>query len=246
MIFSNRFGLVILAAVVAIAASLLFSRQTQSPAQSVPVAANSPTPGASPLINEAPTPSPSTSSVATPTPLVSSSSLSAQDREQLRVADDVLAKAADNDPRMDKELKVLSAPVQEQLRARYGQIKAESRNSKGTVVFLLGRNLKEPGDLDFLASVVSEPPCLSLADCTRPPSATGMNEDDHHNGGLSVALAYPQLVALHSVSRLIERTPNLSDQPLMKKKVLEFIQKGLASPTPEVAAAARELQRRLR
>jgi hypothetical protein len=97
--------------------------------------------------------------------------------------------------------------------------------------------------------VVSEPPCLSLANCSRLPPISGAadneDHDDDHNGGLAVALAYPQLVALHSVTRLLEQNPDLARQPAMKNKVSEVVQKGLASKIPEVAASAREVQRRL-
>ena len=76
-------------------------------------------------------------------------------------------------------------------RARYASLAPELLNQRGTVVFLLGRNKLDADDWAFLRAVVSEPPCLSLADCARAPRSGGSEAV-----GDAVTLAYPALVAL--------------------------------------------------
>lgn len=161
------------------------------------------------------------------------------DVQKLEIVNAILSSGADNDPRLDKDLRELSPALRERLRRRYREIPNEKRNSKGTLVFLLGRNLTEPADFEFMAEVVSETPCFSLSDCSQkfPKKMVGRSEEEDHNGGLAVALAYPQLVALHSVGRWLETGRE-------KSKVQQIIQKSLGSKVPEVVSAARELQKR--
>jgi len=122
---------------------------------------------------------------------------------QLRILEEILESRDDNDPRLDSEFARLSTRARERMRARYLSLPREARNERGTVVYLLGRD-PSLEDWDFLTRVVSEPPCLSLADCAKAPE----RDEPHPAMGDEVTLAYPALVALRQAGRALERDPS--------------------------------------
>jgi hypothetical protein len=111
--------------------------------------------------------------------------------------DEILASHDDNDPRLDSAFNALSAADKAAFREKYRALPREQRNQRGTVVYLLGKNLSTPEDWAFMAAVAGEPPCLSLADCAKP-SATAPELGD------AVTLAYPSLVALKQAERALK------------------------------------------
>lgn len=121
-------------------------------------------------------------------------------RAKLGILEDVLRSRNDNDPRLDLDFKELSIETRRLFRRKYRSIPPERRNERGTIVYLLGMNLRTEEDWAFLRSVVSEPACLSLADCSKTAdSAAGSLGDD-------VTLAYPSLVALRQAQRVLEES----------------------------------------
>ena len=111
------------------------------------------------------------------------------------VLDQILASRNDNDPRMDSELRTLDEATKDLFREKYQALALEKRNDRGTIVFLLGRNLKTEKDYAFFCDVLREAPCFNLADCRgNAPNISGA--DYHHDSGEQVTLAYPQYVAL--------------------------------------------------
>ena len=113
--------------------------------------------------------------------------VSGRDAAVLRTLDDILRSRNDNDPRLDSDFNALSPEAKRLLRERYAGLPRERRNELGTIVYLLGKNLSSAADWEFLRAVAAEPPCLSLADCSkRAPMGPGD----------AVTLAYPALVAL--------------------------------------------------
>lgn len=107
--------------------------------------------------------------------------------------DEVLASRNDNDPRLDTAFDGLSLAEKASFRRRYEELPRERRNERGTIVYLLGRNLAVPEDWAFLRKVVAEPPCLSLSDCSKKgPEAPEPGDE--------VTLAYPALVALRQAA----------------------------------------------
>src|SRR4051812_8841418 len=98
----------------------------------------------------------------------------------------------------------LSSDMKTALTKKYSQLTAESRNERGTIVFLLGRNITTPEDFDFLSKVVLETPCLSLNDCSQTDAPGRI----HDEGQTAVTLAYPQVVALKSLGDYLQRNPN--------------------------------------
>lgn len=118
----------------------------------------------------------------------------AEARVKLATLREILAKRGDNDPRLDRDFVALTPETKALLREEYRSYPAERRNERGTIVYLLGNNLKTPEDWAFLRDVAAEPPCLSLADCSKPSGEPGELGDE-------ITLAYPSLVAVRQAAR---------------------------------------------
>ena len=119
--------------------------------------------------------------------------------DTMQTLEEIFNSKNDNDPRLDSDFNDLSAQTKNLMRQKYREIPPERRNERGTIVFLLGRNLSSAQDWAFLRGVVSEPPCLSLEDCSKEiPS-----QEDAHESGIEVTLAYPQIVSLKMAQRAL-------------------------------------------
>lgn len=114
----------------------------------------------------------------------------------------ILMSRNDNDPRLDLDFNGLSTQDKRLFRKKYKEIAVEKRNERGTVVYLLGKNLKTREDWEFFRRVALEPPCLSLSDCSKKP-APGSDEEAT---GDEVTLAYPSLVALRQAGNAAEKS----------------------------------------
>lgn len=161
------------------------------------------------------------------------------DRAQLQTLNAVLSSGNDNDPRLDTELKELSPAAKALFQQKYASLPTEDRNGRGTIVFLLGRNITSESDVAFLHSVIQEEPCLNMANCKQP-----MRADDHgHSGetGMEVSLAYPQLMALKGLERLFQRDGNAA----LRADARETIHAATKSPTDKVAELARQLSAKI-
>ena len=128
---------------------------------------------------------------------------------------EILSAHADNDPRLDTELLHLDAPTKQLFRERYASIAREEQNDRGTIIFLLGRNIVDADDVQFLVSVLSETPCLSLENCGTPPARTNA-----HEAPSDMALAYSQAVSIVSFERFLTANPT-SD---LRGSILESLQ----------------------
>lgn len=142
--------------------------------------------------------------------------------------EELLRAGNDNDPRLDTAFEALDENERAAFRRRYAELPPESRNQRGTIVYLLGRNLRTAEDWAFLRRVVAEPPCRGLSDCAK--------EDGADEPGLSVTLAYPALVALEQAKR------GLAD-PAQRTEALALLRAAKASPAAAVAARAAELEK---
>lgn len=163
-------------------------------------------------------------------------------REQLRVLDEILRARNDNDPRLDRELRDWSEPAREALRTRYAALAPEDRNGRGTIVFLLGRELHTERDVEFLKEVIEEKPCLSLTDCARD-SAAAHPEDSHHEAGVEVTLSYPQLVALRALEKFLSVKEGFD--PKMREGAWAAIRAAKRSGVPPLVRKASEAEQRL-
>lgn len=170
-----------------------------------------------------------------------SSQLTLPEREQLKVLEDIFQSKNDNDPRMDQVLVNLSEPVKEALRKRYQELKPELRNERGTIAFLVGREVREgrgtPIDVEFLKSILLEKPCMSLADCSRVE--TGQSSEEEHLQGIYETTAnYPQLMDLRYLKQSLQ-SERLSNE--LRESVIRALESALHSPNPVVVLEAKKI-----
>jgi hypothetical protein len=164
--------------------------------------------------------------------------LQTRDLEQIRVLDEILESKNDNDPRMDRLLRDLSEPLKKELQQKYSRIQPEKRNDRGTVVFLIGREIAEgrgsTADLQFFKQVLLEKPCLSIEDCSKSP--TGQGPDEQHLEAIhETTIQYPQLMAIRYL-RIALNQGALS--PVMKEAVLAILESARQSPNDRVVSEA--------
>lgn len=166
---------------------------------------------------------------------ISTPAITAEDRKQAETLENILASHNDNDMRLDTDLKVLSAGAKELFRQKYEQLAPEKHNERGTIVFLLGRNLTQERDLAFLNKVLAEPPCRSMQNCASDPPHSG---DVHGDNGVDVTLAYHQLMALKGLERVLEA----GKANPQYEQALESVHKATQSPVAKVANMARAIE----
>ena len=127
-------------------------------------------------------------------------------QEKLEILDDVFQSRNDNDPRLDQDFNQLSLETKEALKQKYDSLVPEARNQKGTIIFLLGRNLSSSHDLEFLRHVLRESPCLSLDHCSTPD----VDQTAETSDSLKMTLEYPQIVAIKALQSYLDQTPDSS------------------------------------
>ncbi|MNJ94640.1 hypothetical protein D3C87_123420 [compost metagenome] len=129
--------------------------------------------------------------------------LSPDVQKQLSILGEIFSSKNDNDPRMDNELRVLSDDAKSALIKMYQQLPLENRNERGTIVFLIGRNLNNKKDYQFLKEVLLEAPCLSLQNCFQnmPNNTDSHDHQDHTANSMAIVLDYPQLTALKALQK---------------------------------------------
>ena len=146
---------------------------------------------------------------------------------------EILASKNDNDQRLDTDFRDLNETDKQELRKLYHSLASEDRNARGTVVFLLGRNLNSADDIRFLGSVLSEPPCLSLSNCSKATAHPDDRGEDH--GGMDdVTLAYPKIVALRSLENLLHE----EKAQKFRNEIVEALQAGSESEEKRISDAS--------
>lgn len=187
-------------------------------------------------------PEPTHSSETSPTTPSSVSSEPPADpkaEEQVRALEEVLKSHNDNDPRLDKDLKVLNDNAKMRFKDLYSKIPHEKRNDRGTIVFLLGRNIDSSKDLEFFKDVLNEAPCRSLDDCNKIETGGALKEnDEHQGGGYAVTLVYPQLVALKSLESFLKKHPEKN----LAEKTKDLIALAKHSTIPEINKMAESIE----
>jgi len=164
----------------------------------LPIAAPSAQPAAAPDYKTGPGPDTAAAPRQAALPVNTAARTPAQ---KLALLEEILLSRNDNDPRLDTAFNDLSLQDKRLFRRKYRQLPAESRNELGTVVYLLGRNLKTAEDWAFLREVVTAPPCLSLGDCSAESAA---KRDNHVAAGAELTLSYPALMALKRAERILQ------------------------------------------
>ncbi len=153
---------------------------------------------------------------------------------EVELVDQIIRSKNDNDPRLDTDLRVLSEEAKVALRSYYLSRPEEDRNGKGTVLFLLGRNLKGPEDVKFLADALKEAPCRSLANCSSEAVVLDHHESQHDTSP-EVTLAYPKVVTLNMFEKEL-RNPALTRE--MRAEILASIKASVNSEEPAVSKRA--------
>jgi hypothetical protein len=169
------------------------------------------------------------------TPPSSTSSEKALAEKKLEILNEIFKSKNDNDPRMDQDLKNLSTVDKVVLKEKYNQLPVESRNERGTIIFLLGRNINANEDLSFLDQVFSESKCMSLENCTKTSDESNSSE---HTGSTETTLAYPQIVALKALENYLAQNPQSAAG-------LEALKKASKSPIPLIAQMSARIAQRL-
>lgn len=150
---------------------------------------------------------------------------------------EILATKNDNDPRMDTDLKNLSNEDKDALVRMYQDLKSESLNDKGTIVFLIGRDMNRPEDAEFLKSVLSEEPCLSFDNC----GVTNPQTDPHMDAVNDVSLNYPQIVALNRMKTYLASQNIDNVNPTILNHLMDAVKIGQTSKVGTVQARSNEL-----
>jgi hypothetical protein len=168
--------------------------------------------------------------------------VSARDHELDALFVEILKTKNDNDPRMDTEFKHLSPGTKFLLKERYAAYPPEARNERGTIVFILGRDLPHSGtaeDFVFFDQVASEPPCLSLGDCGKAMKSAP--EDAHEESAIGVTLSYPQQMLVHTLADFITQNPDNA----LREEAIRSLQDLSRSPISSVAARAQRVLEQL-
>ncbi|NDG86032.1 MAG: hypothetical protein EBX52_13465 [Proteobacteria bacterium] len=173
--------------------------------------------------------------------------LTPEDQRKISVLTEILTTKNDNDPRMDTELKNLSPAAKTAIQKKYQETVSEKRNERGTLVFVLGREIKDASELGFFKEVLSEKACLSLENCEKPPGGHS-GEEEHLEAINETTANYPQLMAVRA---LVHRANELVDtgqegSPLYQS-ILDTLKAAQQSPNPKVvelsAQALNDLKR---
>ena len=160
--------------------------------------------------------------------------LTPNDQRKFVILLQILASHNDNDRRLDTEFKDLSSAVKHAMETYYEEIPSLKRNDRGTIVYLVGQNITEKSDVEFLRNVLMEKPCLSLSDCSKAAAPDGK---DNIQGINETTANYPQLTALQKYVdqyRLIMGDPK-ADHTL-GEKILAALKDSTHSPNPKVAS----------
>lgn len=170
---------------------------------------------------------------------------SVTDQAQLRVLDEILASRNDNDRRLDTAFNGLSESAKVLFERKYQSLPPEKRNERGTIAYLLGKNISSARDVSFLGDILNEPPCLSLSDCSGARSERSA-APSHEEPGVSTTLAYPQLVVLFQFDRWLNSQGNGSIPPEILGEMKSKLERATSSPVPSVAQKAQALLARIR
>ncbi len=222
----------VFAGVIAVAAYALLSRQSER--MNEPSASGQP----STVAQEAHAP-------AAAPKVFSPDSFSPEVQTKLAVLDQILKSKNDNDPRLDTEFRNLTPEMKAALEQKYAEMVPEDRNGRGTIVFLLGREMNSPEDLEFMKQVLSEPPCLSLANCGKEMQASRGGDEDS-TLGVSTTLAYPQEMAIAWLEKKVMAAGANGLTREMSDAAWKVIEAAKGSPVDSVSRRAAEIERKLR
>lgn len=165
-------------------------------------------------------------------------SLNPSDKKAWQTLTEIIQSKNDNDPRLDHELKNTSPELHRAFFETYSQLAPENRNGRGTIAFLVARDLKSQQDFDFIEKIFQEEPCLNLADC----KVSAPDTNPHTSGMDQTTLNYPQLASLYQLSQQLGSRPELLQNPAYRENVLNILKTAENYPVPAVRNKAREIR----
>jgi hypothetical protein len=160
------------------------------------------------------------------------------DSPKLKLLKEILLTKNDNDPRLDSEFTSLSPELKQELKQLYHDLPKESLNQRGTVLFVLAKDLSRTQDLEIFGVALTEEACLSFANCSQSPNES---PDDHLDSVNEVSLLYPQMVALNRLENLIHKADFFSHTDDYIREVREILQKATLSKEPRIQQKAENL-----
>ncbi len=166
--------------------------------------------------------------------------LTPEDQKKFSILKEIFASKNDNDPRLDSELRHLSPDLKAAFKQEYQKIPVEKRNERGTLAFLLGRDLKSVDELPFFKSILNEPPCLSLSNCNQV-AAPPTGEQEHLESMNQTTLFYPQIMTLRMAERQIQEGTDAE----LKEALLQMIKEASQSSVGRVSQEAHAILTRL-
>jgi hypothetical protein len=154
---------------------------------------------------------------------------------KLAVLQEILDSKNDNDPRLDTDFKTLNESEKIALQEKYLSYTPEKLNERGTLIYLLGRNIENKKDLKFMEYVLNEKPCLSMSNCSiEAPAPTG--EAAHLASIDKITLSYPQIVAIKSIEPLLSSDRGNDTLKTLARKNLESATHSKSSVVAHMAA----------
>lgn len=161
--------------------------------------------------------------------------------QKISILREILGSRNDNDPRLDQAFNNLSKDDKTALREQYHSLPREARNELGTIIFLMAQGKTDDADHAFFKEVLTEPPCLGLADCSKETEATHA-EEAHHEVGLDTDLNYPQIVVLQKKIDAITSATDDTEKEKLKKEAYELVLIAKRTGIPKVMQKAAELE----
>ena len=163
--------------------------------------------------------------------------LSEKEKVAWATLDEILKTKNDNDPRMDRDLKILTPAFHSAIYSKYHLLKPEDRNERGTLVFLIARDLKSQADLDFLQSVYQEAPCTNMGDCSAPTA-----NDPQDTGAQQTSLNYPQMAGLYQLDSQLSKRPELLKDPNFRAGIYALLKTAENFPAPQIHEKAQQIR----
>lgn len=172
-------------------------------------------------------------------PKLEDPSLPPELQKKLELFRSLLLAKNDNDPRWDTELKNNPESFHRALRDFYKNLAPEMLNERGSVSFLIARDLNSDEDAKFLVQVFEESPCLSLANCQH------VTEDNPHDTSVvQTTLIYPQLSILYQLESRLLRQPELLQDPKWLERFRDILRSASQFPVEVVQQRAEKLKQK--
>lgn len=164
------------------------------------------------------------------------------DQKKLVTLQEIFKSRNDNDPRLDQVLNQNSNEFKIALQDIYQSLPMESRNERGTIAYLISRDIQSEQDILFLESIFKEEPCLSLEDCR-----VISNDDPHYSGINQVSANYPQQVIIYQLEqydRQLQKNPHLQNNPRIRQAIESLLRTARQFPVPTIQQKAEYLQKK--